>query len=70
MSNAELMCRIDVKYQYTIQAVCAYAHVFLKQLGCALIGACALTRRNMISHFFLIRMEGPGIDPIEFKIRT
>ena len=27
-SNAVLMCRIGVKYQYTFQAVCAYACFF------------------------------------------
>ena len=42
------MCRIDVKYQYAIRAVCAYACVFLKRPGCALIGACALIRTNML----------------------
>ena len=47
-SNAVLMCRISVKYQYTIQAVCAYAYVFQKILGCALIGACALIRTNTV----------------------
>ena len=44
-SNALLMCRISVKYQYTIQAVCAYAYVFQKIPGNAHIGACALIRK-------------------------
>ena len=47
-SNAVLMCRISVKYQYTIQAVCAFAYVFQKIPGCALIGACALIRKNTV----------------------
>ena len=47
-SNAVLMCRISVKYQYTIQAVCAFAYVFQKIPGCALIGACALIRTNTV----------------------
>ena len=42
------MCRMGVKYQYTIQAVCAYAYVFWKRPGCALIGACAPIRTNMV----------------------
>ena len=47
-SNEVLMCRIDVKYQYNIRAVCAYALVFRKRPGCALIGACALIRTNTV----------------------
>ena len=47
-SNAVLMCGIRVKYQYTIQAVCAYAYVFQKIPGCALIRACALIRTNTV----------------------
>ena len=47
-SNAVLVCRIDVKYQYTIRAVCAYAGVFRKRPGCALIGAFALIRTNTV----------------------
>ena len=45
-SIAVLMYRIDVKYQYTIRAVCAYARVFQKRPACALIGACALIKTN------------------------
>ena len=48
MSNAVLMCRIGVKYQYTIQAVRAYARVFRKQSCCALIRACLLIRTTMV----------------------
>ena len=47
-SNAVLICRIGVKYQYTIQAVCGYAYVFRKRPGCALIGACALIKTNTV----------------------
>ena len=36
--------KIDVKYQYASQAVCAYALIFLKRAKCALIGACVLIR--------------------------
>ena len=36
-SNAVSMCRISVKYQYTIRAVCAYAYVFLKDRGVRLL---------------------------------
>ena len=50
-SNAVLMCRIGVKYLYTIRAVCAYAYVFRKRPGCALIGACALIRTIMVYPF-------------------
>ena len=48
MTNAVLVCRICVKYRYTIRAVCAYACVFRKRPGCALIGACALIRMNTV----------------------
>ena len=47
-SNAILVCRIDVKHQYTIQAVFAYAHIFRKRPGCALIGACALIKTKTV----------------------
>ena len=47
-SYAVLMCRIGVKYQYTIRVVCAYAYVFPKRPGCALIGACVLIRTNTV----------------------
>ena len=53
-SNAALMCRIGAKYKYTIHAVCAYApvcayaHVFQKWPGFALIGACVLFRMNTL----------------------
>ena len=50
-SDAVLMCRIGVKYQHTIRAVCAYARVFQNQRGCALIGACALIRTNTVDTF-------------------
>ena len=39
-----LMCKSGLKYRYVGRAVCAYAHNFQKQPGCALIGACALIR--------------------------
>ena len=50
LDNAALMCRIGAKYKKTIRAVCAYApvcayaHVFQKWPGFALIGACVLFR--------------------------
>ena len=42
-----LMCKIDVKYRYANRAVCAM-NVFLKQPGCAFIGACVLIRMNAV----------------------
>ena len=30
--------------------MCAYAHIFRKRPGCALIGACALIRTNTVSN--------------------
>ena len=42
------MCQIAVKYEYASRAVCAYAHIFRKRRGCALIGACALIRMNTV----------------------
>ena len=42
------LCKNCVKYQYARREVCAYSHVFLKQSGCAFIGACALIRKNMV----------------------
>ena len=51
--NKALMCKIGTNYQYVSQTVCAYDHVFRKQPGCVLIGACALIRTNMVStHYF------------------
>ena len=50
-SNVVLMCRIGVKYQYTIRAVCAHAYVFQKRPGCALIGGCALIRTNTVNNY-------------------
>ena len=47
-TNAVFLCRIGVKYHYTIRVVCAYAIVFRKRPGCALIGACALIRTNTV----------------------
>ena len=48
-SNPVLMCRISVKYQFTIQAVCAYSYVFFfRKYRGALIGACALIRTNTV----------------------
>ena len=49
------MCKIVIKCQYASRAVCAYAHVFQKRPGCALIGACALIRTNTVcnNEFFL-----------------
>ena len=46
--NMVLMCTIGVNYQYASRAVCAYAHVFCNQAGCALIGACVLIRTNTV----------------------
>ena len=36
-SNAVLMCIIGVKYQYTIQVVCAYAHFLGNDHGMSLL---------------------------------
>ena len=36
------------KYQYFSRVVCAYAQIFQKRPGCALIGACALIRTNTV----------------------
>ena len=41
-------CKNGVKYQYASRAVCAYAHIFRKRPGYALIGACALIRTNTV----------------------
>ena len=38
------MGKSGLKYRYVSRAVCAYAHIFQKRPGCALIGACALIR--------------------------
>ena len=70
-SNAVLMCIISVKYQYTIQAVCAYAYStffrkyrgvrILKIPGCAHIGACALIRTNTVfteKNLFIFSIHG------------
>ena len=46
------LCLISVKYQYASRTVCAYVYVFRKRPGCALIGACALIRMDMV---FLIQ---------------
>ena len=74
-SNAEIMWRIDVKYQYTIQAVCAYARGFRKRPGCALIGVCALIRTNTVtltewapSPLSLPERKNTG--PLNFHIQT
>ena len=45
-TNEVFLCRICVKYHYTIRVVCAYA--LRKRPRCALIGACALIRTNTI----------------------
>ena len=47
-ASNESLCSIGVKYQHTIGAVCAYAHVVRKRPGCALIGACAPIRTNTV----------------------
>ena len=41
-------CKKCVKYQYARRAVCAYARVFQKRPGCALIGECVLIRTNKV----------------------
>ena len=46
--NMEFWCKKYVKYQYARRAVCAYARVFRKRPGCALIGTCALIRTNAV----------------------
>ena len=60
MSKSILLRRIDVKYQYTIRAVCAYAHDFQKRTGCALIGACLLIRTNTVIKNSLRSLFEPG----------
>ena len=55
---------IDVKYQHTIGAVCAYARVFRKRPGCELIGARTLIITNMVS--FILSFEGKY--PFETKL--
>ena len=49
--NVVLMCKIGIKYQYFSRVVCAYAQILQKRPGCALIGACALIRTNMVIKF-------------------
>ena len=46
--NTVFLSENCVKYQYARRAVCAYARVFRKRPGCALIGACALIRTNTV----------------------
>ena len=46
--NVVLIGKFGIKYQYSSRAVCAYEHVFWKQPGCALIGACALIGTNTV----------------------
>ena len=68
MSNAVLMCRICIKYQSTIRAVCTYARVFRKRPGCPLIGACALLRTNTVLFFnkYKTNIKYPNSDPLIF----
>ena len=47
-ANTVLMCKIGIKYLYASRAVRAYAHVFRKRLGRALIRASALIRMNAV----------------------
>ena len=49
--NTVFMCKIGIEYQYASRAVCAYAYVFGKRPGCALIGAYALIRKNTVCTF-------------------
>ena len=51
------MCKIGVNYQYVSRDTFTYEHVFFffffffffkKRLVCAVIGACALIRTNMV----------------------
>ena len=42
------ICKIDVKCQYAGRTLWAYAYVFQKRPGCALIGACVLIRTNAV----------------------
>ena len=37
-----------VKYQYASLEVCAYAHIFQKRPGCAVIGACGLIKSKTV----------------------
>ena len=52
------ICKIGIIYQYASRAVCAYAYVFGKRPGCALIGgACALIRTNTVVGEFQLRLN-------------
>ena len=53
--NTVLMYKIDVKFKYAGKAVCTYAHNFRNRIGCALIGACALIRMNMV-HVYQVKL--------------
>ena len=47
-ANIVKMNKMCVKYQNASQAVCAYLHIFRKQAGCTLTGACAPIRTNTV----------------------
>ena len=51
--NTVFLCKKYVRYQYARGAVCAYACVFQRRPGCALIGACALIRMNTVIDLFI-----------------
>ena len=59
--NTVFLCENCVKYQYAGLAVCAYAHVYQKQPGCALIGACALIRTNMVGTYTMKTYHKPSV---------
>ena len=46
------VCKIGVNNQYVSRAMCDYEHVFQERLRCAVIGACALIRTNMVVNIF------------------
>ena len=65
------MCRIDVKYQYTIRAMCTYARVFRKRPGCALIGPCALIRTNTVVRCSVLMVNlGPDGEQMNHQGQT
>ena len=57
MSLIKYKRKIAVKYKYASRAVCAYTHIFRKQRGCALIGACVVIRTNIVGKSKISRLE-------------
>ena len=63
--KSQYKCKIGIKYLNASEAVCAYAHVFRKRPGCALIRACALIRMNTVT-FYQIKMH--AVFTVTFKM--